>query len=153
MNDFTIRPTLKFIQAGTIAAALVFLALEILYLTQWRDQVGAWVMALPPLIFLWPLTRWLRWRSVRIVVMSDRLRYEKGLVSKDVRTLELNKLQCVNVHQGMMQRVFGVGDIAFETAGQGTWTPMRHVDHPQRIADELMNRGLGSAAIQPPPSA
>jgi uncharacterized membrane protein YdbT with pleckstrin-like domain len=148
VNEFTIRPTLRFIKAGAIAAAVVFLGLEILYLAKWRTDVSAWVMALPPLILLWPLARYLRWRSVRIVVLADRLRYEAGLLSKDVRSLELSKLQCVNVHQGVMQRMFGVGDIAFETAGQGTWTPMRHVDHPQRLADELMNRAGGGATAR-----
>jgi uncharacterized membrane protein YdbT with pleckstrin-like domain len=148
VNEFTIRPTLKFIRAGAIAAAVIFLGLEILYLAEWRNDVGAWVMALPPLILLWPLARYLRWRSVRVVVLADRLRYEAGLLSKDVRSLELSKLQCVNVHQGVIQRMFGVGDIAFETAGQGTWTPMRHVDHPQRLADELMNRAGGPAAAR-----
>lgn len=143
MNELTIRPTLKFIKAGAITAAVIFLGLEILYLVKWRDDIAPWVMALPPLILLWPLARYLRWRSVKIVVLTDRLRYEAGLLSKNVRSLELNKLQCVNVHQGVVQRIFGVGDIAFETAGQGTWTPMRHVDHPQRLADELMNRAGG----------
>jgi uncharacterized membrane protein YdbT with pleckstrin-like domain len=141
VTDFVIRPTLKFIKAGSIAAALFFLALEVLYLVEWRHRVDAWVMALPPLVLLWPAVRWLKWRRVRLVVAGDRLRYEEGLVSRDVRSLELNKLQCVNVHQGMLQRLFHVGDVAFETAGQGTWTPMRHVDNPQQVADELMNRG------------
>jgi uncharacterized membrane protein YdbT with pleckstrin-like domain len=143
VSDFTIRPTLKFIKAGAIAAALVFLALEIAYLAEWRDQAPTWVMALPPLILLWPLVRWLRWRAVRIVVTADRLRYETGLLSRDARNLELSKLQCVNVHQSMMQRLFNVGGIGFETAGQGTWTPMRHVDSPHQLADELMNRAHG----------
>ena len=146
MNDFTIQPTLKFIKAGAIAAAVAFLALEILYLAEWRDSFPSWVMALPPLILLWPLMRWLKWRSKRIVVTGDRLRYEEGIASRGTRSLELSKLQCVNVHQSMMQRLFGVGDIAFETAGQGTWTPMRHVDNPQQIADELMNRGQAGVA-------
>ena len=146
MNDFTIQPTLKFIKAGTIAAALVFLALEILYVAEWREDLPSWVMALPPLLLLWPLVRWMKWRAVKMVVTADRLRYEKGLASKDVRNLELSKLQCVNVHQSVTQRLFHVGTIGFETAGQGTWTPMRHVDNPQQIADELMNRAQGGTA-------
>ena len=148
MNDFTIRPTLKFIKAGAIAAGLVFLALEILYLAEWRADVGAWVMALPPLILLWPLARWVHWRSNRMIVTADRLRYESGLLSHDARNIELSKLQCVNVHQSMIQRMFNVGTIGYETAGQGTFTPMHHVDNPQWIADELMNRagrGAGTA--------
>jgi uncharacterized membrane protein YdbT with pleckstrin-like domain len=144
VNEFTVRPTLKFIKAGAITAALAFLGLEIAYLALWRDQFPSWVMALPPLILLWPLARWMKWRSVLIVVTGDRLRYEKGLVSKDIRNLELSKIQCVNVRQSLMQRLFYVGTIGFETAGQGTWTPMPHVDNPQQLADELMNRAHGA---------
>ena len=140
MTDLTIRPTLRFIKAGAVLAALVFLALEILYLTQWRDQVGAWVMALPPLILLWPLARYLRWRTETITVSGDRLRHEVGILSKDVRAIEISKLQYVRVHQSFMQRMFGVGDIGFETAGQGTWQGMHNVENPQQVADEIMNR-------------
>jgi uncharacterized membrane protein YdbT with pleckstrin-like domain len=147
VTDFIIRPSLKFIKAGAILAAFVFLALEIAYLAEWRDQAPPWVMALPPLILLWPLVRWLKWKVSRIVVSGDRLRYEIGIVSKDVRTIELSKLQYVRVHQGMMQRLFGVGDIGFETAGQGTWEQMRNVDNPQPMADELMNRAKGATHL------
>jgi uncharacterized membrane protein YdbT with pleckstrin-like domain len=148
MSDFTIRPTLKFIKAGAVAAALVFLALEIAYLAEWRDQAPPWVMALPPLVLLWPLVRWLKWRVDQIVVSGGRLRFESGVMSKDVRTIEISKLQYVRVHQGLIQRMFRVGDIGFETAGQGTWMPMRHVDNPQQLADELMNRAKGDARPQ-----
>ena len=140
MTDLTIRPTLRFIKAGAVVAALVFLALEILYLTQWRDDVGAWVMALPPLILFWPLARYLRWRSEKITVTGDRLRHETGILSKDVRAIEISKLQYVRVHQSFTQRLFGVGDVGFETAGQGTWQGMHNVENAQQVADEIMNR-------------
>jgi uncharacterized membrane protein YdbT with pleckstrin-like domain len=146
VNDLTIRPTLRFIKAGAVLAAIVFLGLEILYLTQWRETVDAWIMAVPPLILLWPLSRYLRWRFEKIVVSGDRLRHESGIVSKDVRSIEISKLQQVNVHHGFLQRVFGVGDIGFETAGQGTWQGMHNVENAQQVADAIMNRtGKGTA--------
>ncbi len=140
MTDLTIRPTLRFIKAGAVLAAIVFLGLEILYLTQWRNQAPEWVMALPPLILLWPLSRYMRWRSEKITVSGDRLRHESGIMSKDQRTIEISKLQYVRVHQGFLQRMFGVGDIGFETAGQGTWQGIHNVESPQQIADDIMNR-------------
>lgn len=146
MPDLVIQPTLKFLKAGAVLAAIVFLALEILYLTQWRDDVGAWVMAIPPVILLWPLARYLRWRSERIIVTGDRLRHESGMLSKDVRSIEINKLQYVKVHQSVTQRMFGVGDIGFETAGQGTWQGIHNLEHPQQVADEIMNRA-GKAPV------
>lgn len=140
MSDVTIRPTLRFLKAGAVLAALIFLALELLYLTLWQPDVGGWVMAVPPLILLWPLARYVRWRSEKILVTADRLRHESGLLGKTVRTIEINKLQQVNVRQTVRQRMFGVGDIGFETAGQGTWQGMRNIERPQQVADEIMNR-------------
>ena len=140
MADLIIQPTLKFIKAGAVLAAILFLGLEILYLSLWRDDVGAWVMTFPPLLLLWPLARYLAWRSERIVVTGDRLHHESGILSRDTRTIEINKLQYVRVHQGFMQRIFGVGDIGFETAGQGTWQGIRNVESPQQVSDTIMNR-------------
>jgi hypothetical protein len=73
--DLTVQPTAKFLKAGTILAALVFLGLEIAYLTQWRDQAPQWVMAIPPLILLWPLARWTKRSASKATITSDRLRY------------------------------------------------------------------------------
>jgi len=140
VTELTIRPTSRFLKIGAILAAIVFLGLEILYLMEWRQEVDAWVMVLPPLVLLWPLARYLRWRSEKIIVTGDRLRHESGLLSRSVRTIEISKLQQVNVRQGVSQRMFGVGDISFETAGQGTWQGMRNIENPQQVADEIMNR-------------
>jgi uncharacterized membrane protein YdbT with pleckstrin-like domain len=144
--EITIRPTLKFIKAGAVLAALIFLGLEIAYLALWTDKMDQWVMLVPPLILLWPASRWLRWRNNKLVISGDRLRHEMGLMSKDVRAIEISKLQYVRVHQGMIQRMLGVGDIGFETAGQGTWQGLHNVEHPQQLADDIMNRaGHGPA--------
>src|ERR1700723_1600187 len=78
MAHLTVKPTAKFLKAGAILAALVFLGLEIAYLTQWQDQVGRWVMILPPLILLWPLARWIRRSFSKATITGDRLRYETG---------------------------------------------------------------------------
>jgi len=143
--DFTIRPTLKFIKAGVIAAAVVFLGLEILYLTQWRSSGNDWLMALPPLIFLWPLERWLRQRFMRASIIGDRLRYEVGVTSKVTRNIQLSKIQDARVEQKFLQRLFNVGNLSLETAGEASRLTIANVDDPQALADEIMNRAQGSS--------
>ncbi len=140
MPDLTVKPTAKFLKAGTILAAIVFLALEILYLAEWQDDVGPWVMILPPLILLWPLARWMRRNFAKATVTGDRLRYETGFTSKSTRTIQLNKVQDVRVDQRMTQRMFGVGDISIETAGEASRLVLHNIDQPQALADEILNR-------------
>lgn len=140
MADLTIKPTAKFLKAGTVLAALVFVGLEIAYLVEWKDDVGQWVMILPPLILLWPLARWIRRNFSKATITGDRLRYETGFTSKSTRTIQLNKVQDVRVDQRMSQRIFGVGNIAIETAGEASRLVLHNVDNPQPLADEILNR-------------
>jgi len=83
MPDIVIRPTTKFLKAGTIAATIVFLGLEIAYLASWQSYIPShWVMILPPLVLLWPAARWVRREASKTVVTADRLRYETGIAAR-----------------------------------------------------------------------
>jgi putative membrane protein len=146
VSDATIRPTAKYLKAGAILAAIVFLGLEIAYLALWTAQVGRWVMILPPLILLWPAARWIRRQCSKAVISGDRLRYETGVAGKSTRTIQLSKVQDVRVEQRLMQRIFNVGDISIETAGEASRLTIRNVDSPQELADDIMNRSQGAAA-------
>ena len=146
MSDVTIRPTAKFLKAGAILAAIVFLGLEIAYLALWTEKMDHWVMAIPPLILLWPAVRWLRRQTSKAVISGDRLRYESGMAAKSTRTIQLSKIQDVRVEQRIAQRMWDVGDISIETAGEASRLTIRNVDKPQALADEIMNRSQASAA-------
>jgi len=139
--DIVIRPTAKYLKIGAAAAAVVFLALEIAYLGWWQSQVPYhWVTALPPLVLLWPAARWVRRQATRTVVTGDRLRYETGLAAKSTRTIQLSKVQDVRVEQRLAQRVFNVGNLSIETAGEASRLTLINVDDPHKLADEIMNR-------------
>ena len=146
MSDVTIRPTMKYIKAGAVLAAIVFLGLEIAYLAEWKDQLPAWVMIFPALILLWPGARALRRQYMKAVISGDRLRYEVGAASKTTRNIQLTKLQDVRVEQRLFQRMLNVGDLSIETAGEASRLTIPNVDSPQAIADELMTRAQRGAA-------
>jgi membrane protein YdbS with pleckstrin-like domain len=145
--DLTIRPTTKFLKAGTILTAMVFLAIEIAYFVYWRENENLRLLPLiVPLIFIWPLERWLRVRSIRAYISGDRLRYETGIAARTTRTIQLSKLQDVRVDQGIWQRIFNIGDISLETSGETSRLTIFNIDRPQAVADELLNRAhLGAS--------
>ena len=148
MSDFTIRPTTKFIMVRAILCALIFLAVEIAWYTQWREQERLrFLPMIAPLILVSPLLRALRRQFTKTTVSGDRLRYEAGTFSKSTRTIQLSKLQDVRVDQNLMQRMFGVGDLSLETSGETSRLTIENVDSPQNVADELLNRSQhGTAA-------
>lgn len=146
MSDFTIRPTAKFLKLGTILAGIVFIALEYGCLTSWNDKAGSqWIMILPALIWIWPAERALRRRFTTTTISGDRLRYETGALSKSTRTIQLSKLQDVRVDQRLMQRIFNVGNLSLETAGEASRLSIHNVDKPQALADEILNRAQKGA--------
>jgi uncharacterized membrane protein YdbT with pleckstrin-like domain len=149
VQELIIHPTAKMLKAGTIAAAVVFIGLEIAYLAAWRDEVGAWVMILPPLILIPPLIGWIKRSMIKTTVTADRLRYETGLLSKSTRTIQLSKVQDVRVDQSLRQRIYGVGNIAIETAGEASRLTLANVDNPHALADEIMNRSHASSTPSP----
>ena len=150
MSDLIIRPTLKFIKVGAVAGSIVFLGLEILYFVHFGccgyPGGTAWLMALPPLVLLWPLARWLRRQCIKATVAGERLRYESGVLSKTTRNIQLSKLQDARVEQRLLQRLWGVGDLSIETAGEASRLTIPNVDDPQALADEIMNRAQAGAA-------
>jgi uncharacterized membrane protein YdbT with pleckstrin-like domain len=144
VGDLTIQPTAKFLKAGAVAALLVFLALEVVcYLYASSTPL---LMVAPPLLLLWPASRALRRKFTRTVITGDRLRYETGMTSKSTRNIQLSKVQDVRVDQRLMQRMWNVGDLSIETAGETSRLTIPNVDRPQGLADEIMNRSQRGAA-------
>jgi uncharacterized membrane protein YdbT with pleckstrin-like domain len=147
--ELTVRPTGKFIKLGTIAAAIIFVALEYGCVTSWNERAGSqWIMVLPALIFIWPAERALQRRLNTTTITGDRLRYESGALSKSTRTIQLTKVQDVRVDQRLTQRMFNVGNLSIETAGEASRLTIHNVDQPQALADEILNRAQkGTASV------
>ena len=145
MPDLVVRPTAKFLKAGFAVALLIVLVLEYLILTYWDGT--PLLMIAPVAILLWPAMRALERQFTRATISGDRLRFESGITSKSTRTLQLAKVQDVKVDQGLMQRLFNIGNISIETAGETSRLSIPNVDDAQDLADEILNRAhRGTAA-------
>jgi len=144
--ELTIRPTVKFIKVGAILTAIVIAGLDLLY---WTQAGGAqlWLMALPALLFCWPASRWFRRQYTKTTITGDRLRHEVGVATRSTRNIQLSKIQDVRVDQGMVQRLFDVGNLSIETAGESSRLTLFNVDKPQALADEIMTRAQKGTGI------
>ena len=149
MSEMSIRPTMKFIYIGYAAVLLIVAAaVATMIRMQWPPWIPSswqpWMPWLPALLLLWPLKCHLRNRLTKMTILDDRLRYETGFLSKTTRTILISRVQDVTVHQRVGQRIFGVGDLSIETAGEASRLTIPEIDRPQEIADhinELSQRG------------
>ena len=127
---------------GYVVVILMVIGLVVATIhVQWPSWIPSpwqpWIPWLAVLLLLWPLKAHLRNRLTKITILDDRLRYETGLLNKTTRTILISRVQDVTVHQRIGQRIFGVGDVSIETAGEASRLTMRQIDRPQEIADHI----------------
>ena len=150
MAEKIIRPTMRFIYMGYVVVMVIVVALVVaLERVEWPPDVPSslqhWIPWLPVLLLLWPARCHLRQHFTKLTILDDMLRYERGILGRTTRTILISKVQDVTVHQGIGQRIFGVGDLSIETAGKSSWEAFVDFDRPQEIADhinELSQKGL-----------
>jgi uncharacterized membrane protein YdbT with pleckstrin-like domain len=151
MEDTVIRPTTKFIKIGYACVLLLIVAAVIgaSMLPAEDAQYRVWLIVAPMVFFIWPLRRHLMQRFTKATIAGDKLRYEVGAFSKSTRNISLPKVQDVRVDQSMTQRMFGVGTLSVETAGEASRLIIHNIDAPQKVADEIL---AASHAAPPSPS-
>jgi len=138
MADIVIRPSMKFIKAGYVFALLVVCAAVIVHYNYMADEHPTpWLPMASLLVLLWPIKRHIRRQTVKLTIAGEKLRYETGLASKSTRLIQLPKVQDVRVIQSLSQRMFGVGDISIETAGENSRLIVENLDNPQALAEEI----------------
>jgi uncharacterized membrane protein YdbT with pleckstrin-like domain len=150
MADIVIRPSMKFIKAGYVCALLLVCAAIIVQykyvVVQYPDQRVPYLPIVSLLILLWPIKRHLRRQTVKLTLAGDKLRYETGLMSKSMRLIQLPKVQDVRVLQSFSQRMFGVGDISIETAGENSRLIVENLDRPRQLAEQITDASTHSAS-------
>ena len=141
MNDRLIRPSMKSVGAVYLLA-LIVLAAGIWAYYRYATDEPAWLMALPLVAFLIPLKMHLQRRSVTLRLHEGHLTIESGFLSRTRRTVDMAKIQDVTVSQTLGQRLWGVGDLRLESAGE------RRHGYPQR-GPAQENRGYDPCRCKP----
>jgi len=97
------------------------------------------VLALPALLFLYPIFGSIRRRTTKMTIGADKLRYETGLLSRSTRTIQLSKVQDVCVEQSLLERLTGTGTLSLETAGETSRLTIANIDDPQAVGDRILD--------------
>lgn len=139
MPAMHLRPSTKFIKLGYVLCLLVAVAIAVyLKATGPADPRFWWLLIVPGFFLLFVLTRHVERRLMKLEILGDRLRFQAGFLSKTTRTMELAKVQDVRVDQTLGQRLVGIGDLSFETAGESSRIVLRSIDRPQLAADHIL---------------
>lgn len=137
MADRVLHPSMKTVWLSYLIVFLIVCACIWAYYTYASDK-PAWLMAIPLVLFLFPLRAHFSRRLITLKLESHHLTLESGLFSRTRRTLDMAKIQDVTVRQSVGQRIMGVGDVMLEDSGKGGTLGIYNIDNPRLIADEII---------------
>jgi membrane protein YdbS with pleckstrin-like domain len=99
---------------GFTVIALILIAIPFLYRYFSKDQVWPpiWVtIACVVIGLLLALVPWILTKTYRYRVSNYRIDFERGLLSRNIDTLELWHVEDISFHQSLLDRMLGVGTI------------------------------------------
>ena len=105
---------------------------------------------------IWLIVRYLKWFTTYFVITSHRLIFRTGVLAKSGIEIPLERINNVNFHQTILERMLGAGDLLIESGGedgQSRYTDIRHPDRVQRLINAQMENTAqrhGSYAATPP---
>jgi uncharacterized membrane protein YdbT with pleckstrin-like domain len=148
MEEFVVRPSIKLLKTAYVVAGLTLLCLGAAKAMDALPFAGYWwVCFIPPVLYLlWIVSRHIGLLLTRLVVNGERVRFESGLLSKQMHAIDVSKVHDVRVEQTVKQRVIGVGDLSVETAAHSSRIYIPGIDNPQQVADRILQ--LSRKALQ-----
>ena len=86
---------------------------------------------------VWLGLKYLQWRMTYFVVTSRRVIYRSGVVSKRGVEIPLERVNNINFHQRLIDRIIGAGDLDIESAGKDGQSHFDFIRHPDGVQHEI----------------
>ena len=98
---------------------------------------------------------YLRRIATKYLITTQRLRIRRGILRKKVQETRLERVQNVNYEQGVLDRIFRVGNVDFDTAGtDDSEFRFEWVNNPEnvvRVVDQAVEEARTATPGQMPP--
>jgi uncharacterized membrane protein YdbT with pleckstrin-like domain len=86
---------------------------------------------------VWLLLKFISWTRTYFVVTDQRVVYRTGVISRHGVEIPLDRINNINFHQGIWERIIGAGDLEVQSAGEQGTTLFENVRHPDGVQQEI----------------
>jgi membrane protein YdbS with pleckstrin-like domain len=127
-----------------------------------RKYTG-WIVGIAAVAWAaWLVLKYLQWKMTYFVVTSRRVIYRTGVLAKKGVEIPLERVNNINFHQRIIDRIIGAGDLDIESAGKDGQSHFDFIRHPDGVQHEIYRmmetRNMpqvpsGVAAPSPTPAA
>jgi uncharacterized membrane protein YdbT with pleckstrin-like domain len=135
-----LKPHWWFFAREILSGVVLFVLLVLLWF--WSggtlETVSWWVWAVVALAWaVWLAKDYLSWQFTYFVLTDDRVIYRTGVFAKRGVEVPLSRVNNINFHQGIVDRLVGAGTLEIESAGQDGESRFSHVRHPDAVQQEI----------------
>jgi uncharacterized membrane protein YdbT with pleckstrin-like domain len=127
--------------AKHIVTGIGVFVLFVLIVATFSGDAQKWTLlpwALIALVWaIWLATRYINWNFTHFVVTSDRVIFRTGAFAKHGVEIPMEKINNINFHQGIWERVIGAGDLEIESAGREGQSRFEDTWHPDGVQQEI----------------
>jgi uncharacterized membrane protein YdbT with pleckstrin-like domain len=121
--------------AGTGLAAAIVLGLLSLRVDAAAVRALAGVLVL--VVLVWFGVVYVRWATTNFVVTNERVISRQGLVARKGSQIPLEKINSVDFHQSLWERVLGAGDLVIESGSEAGVDTFSDVRKPLAVQQEI----------------
>ena len=93
----------------------------------------------------WLLLKYISWSRTYFVVTDQRVVYRTGVISRHGVEIPLERINNLNFHQRIFERLIGAGDLEVQSAGEEGTTRFENVRHPDGVQQEIYRQMEGDA--------
>ena len=140
------RALLLFYIGGTIGALIPVVLWLILNDVMDDPPSATWFgLATLVLLVIVYVMGWIRRATTRYTITDRRINVRTGLLTRNEVSTTISRIQNVNIHQRIAQRLLGIGDVDWDTAGSDvndSDLTFRGVENPgelMRVVDEAIH--------------
>jgi len=124
-----------------IASGIPLFVVLVLIVADAHGTVHKWLLILWAIVALvwagWLSIKYLEWNFTHFVVTDDRVIYRTGVIAKHGVEIPMERINNINFHQGIWERIIGAGDLDIESAGRDGQSHFEDVWHPDGVQQEL----------------
>ena len=106
----------------------------------WFDSLNKWATILivgAALVNL--IVRMLQWSTTHFVVTSDRVIFRQGVIGKTGIDIPLERVNNVSIHQSVLERMVGAGDLLIESGGEDGQQLFTDISSPVEVQNIIHN--------------
>ncbi len=133
-------------------ADLTVLGPKMLYVQHLRTYLTLGVVALA---LLWAIVSWIGWQSIVYTLTDQRITIERGVFSRQEKTIPIDRVQDCATRQTILGRIFGYGHVEVDAAGVQGADVFEYLPRPGDFRDQVFvqserRRGGGAVAAPAP---